>query len=460
MNSIYFSAPSKLGTNDRYNSYERAQPFRGVFAKDRDRILYSKAFRRLSDKTQVFLSSSDRDIRTRLTHTLEVNQIAKTIASALSVNLELTEAIALGHDIGHTPFGHVGERTLNYIMNGCEPIDNISIDRENKGFKHNLQALRILCSLEAGSTGMGLNISKYTLWGIANHSKLSYRGCSHAEKYCKMHKHISCTHERPECSYYGQFLSGIENDRYWSVEGLIVAVADEIAQRHHDIEDSLRYNIIDKSLLLDQLNMFKDSFTPEDRKNFKMLQNFSSDNMDEFITLFSRLIVNFNVVAVIKHSKLNIKQMGETYGIKRRNDFIQIKPNIPIESAKKLVGLPETTQEIDNRFQEFLKTTVLSSYMAQSMDGKGEFIIKRLFKAYMSNPIQLPDQAISQFYHEISMDSYSTHGQKRANLLKHIDKNENKLMRVVTDHIGGMTDNFAYNQFDLLYGTRTDSNGR
>ena len=141
MNTNFFTAKSDLMAEDRYSGRPvDKRDGRGDFSIDRDRVLYSKAFRRLSDKTQVFFSDEIKDLRTRLTHTLEVNQIAKTIVSSLSWNLDLTEAIALGHDVGHTPFGHVGERTLSLIMNNCEQLGIAVMDR-NMGFKHNLQSL-------------------------------------------------------------------------------------------------------------------------------------------------------------------------------------------------------------------------------------------------------------------------------------------------------------------------------
>lgn len=123
MNTNYCAAPSNLNDKDRYFSkFKDRGDERPEYAIDRDRILYSSSFRYLSNKTQVFLSDDINDLRTRLTHTLEVNQIAKTIITSLGCNLDLTEAIALGHDVGHTPFGHVGERTLALIMNGCETM--------------------------------------------------------------------------------------------------------------------------------------------------------------------------------------------------------------------------------------------------------------------------------------------------------------------------------------------------
>ena len=133
------------GIAKRNDEKEPEHEFRSKFERDRDRILYSKAFRRLSGKTQVFVTGHEDHIRTRLTHTLEVSQIATTIASYFGLDIALTEAISLGHDIGHTPFGHEGERILNFIMNGCEEIKefNNNIPIEEKGFKHNWQSLRV-----------------------------------------------------------------------------------------------------------------------------------------------------------------------------------------------------------------------------------------------------------------------------------------------------------------------------
>ena len=121
---------------------------RDCFIRDRDRILFSKAFRRLSRKTQVFLPASDDQVRTRLTHTLEVAQIATITAEALGLNRNLTEAIALGHDIGHAPFGHTGERVLHKISTGCDNLGGLSPEfaPEEMGFKHNLQASELFQS--------------------------------------------------------------------------------------------------------------------------------------------------------------------------------------------------------------------------------------------------------------------------------------------------------------------------
>jgi len=161
------------------------------YQRDRDRILHSKAFRRLKHKTQVFLSPEGDHYRTRLTHTLEVSQISRTIARALRLNEDLTEAIALGHDLGHTPFGHSGEKILNEI--------------HPKGFKHNEQSLRVVQYLEKGRTGYGLNLTYEVRDGIRNHTGDNL----------------------PE-----------------TLEGAVVRISDRIAYINHDIDDAIRAGVL------------------------------------------------------------------------------------------------------------------------------------------------------------------------------------------------------------------------
>ena len=172
---------------------------RTVFQRDRDRILHSKAFRRLKDKTQVFLSPRGDHYRTRLTHTLEVSQNARTIARALKLNEELVEAIALGHDLGHTPFGHAGERALNEIC----PL----------GFDHSRQSLRVVELLERH--GRGLNLTWETRDGILNHQMSS----------------------TPH-----------------TMEGKIVRLSDKIAYIHHDMDDALRAGILTEEDIPEKLS--------------------------------------------------------------------------------------------------------------------------------------------------------------------------------------------------------------
>lgn len=179
---------------------ENEDPIRPAFQHDRDRIVHSKAFRRLKHKTQVFLAPTGDHYRTRLTHTLEVSQIARTISKVLRLNEELTEAIALGHDLGHSPFGHAGERVLKTLIPG--------------GFNHYEQSLRIVDVLERD--GVGLNLTWEVRDGIAKHSKGKQGALVGADR-----KHRAAT-----------------------LEGQVARVADIIAYVNHDIDDAVRAGIL------------------------------------------------------------------------------------------------------------------------------------------------------------------------------------------------------------------------
>jgi len=193
---------SRYASRSRYSrGRERAEepsPLRTAFQRDRDRILYSNAFRRLKHKTQVFIAPLGDHYVTRLTHTLEVQQIARTISRALNLNEDLTEAIALGHDLGHTPFGHIGEDILN--------------DLNPSGFRHYEQSLRIVEKLENG--GKGLNLTWEVRNGIVNHSK----------------------------SYSSIF--GEKWGEVGTLEGEIVKISDIVAYINHDIDDAIRAGLI------------------------------------------------------------------------------------------------------------------------------------------------------------------------------------------------------------------------
>jgi dGTPase len=178
---------------------ENLHPFRTAFQRDRDRIIHSKSFRRLKHKTQVFLAPFGDHFRTRLTHTLEVSQIGRTIAKALRLNEDLTEAVALGHDIGHTPFGHAGEDTLDELLPG--------------GFSHYEQSLRVVEKLEY--EGKGLNLTAEVKDGILHHSKGR-----------------------------GEILEDNPEGMAKTLEGQIVRVSDVIAYVNHDIDDAIRAGII------------------------------------------------------------------------------------------------------------------------------------------------------------------------------------------------------------------------
>jgi dGTPase len=178
---------------------------RTEFQRDRDRILHSKSFRRLSHKTQVFIAPIGDHYRTRLTHTLEVAQISRTVARALGLNEDLTEAIALGHDLGHTPFGHIGEKALSACIAQCIGMDADAPEAAHL-YKHNRQSLRVVEVLE--KNGRGLNLTPEVRDGIVHHTG---------------------------------------NERARTLEGRIVAVADRIAYVNHDIDDAIRAAVISEN---------------------------------------------------------------------------------------------------------------------------------------------------------------------------------------------------------------------
>ena len=433
-NWFYTSHNKDARTKDRWSMSEPVQKYRGQFSKDRDRILYSKGFLRLRDKTQVFMMDNIDYIRTRLTHTLEVNQIARSIAIAIGLNLDLTEAIALGHDVGHTPFGHVGERTLDEFTKGVIPLTNsrgevIVIPEEKQGFKHNLQSARVLCELEPGTEGKGLNLTKYTLWGIIHHSSV------------RKEKDDGTVIAYP---YYQNYIDSLAS--YWSFEGYVVALADEIAQRHHDIEDSLRYNLISRK---DLLKSFKEMpLNGMDKRNFDNLKKAETGELSQFIALFSRFLVNMYVVDAISQSKENLKKLSEDYGINNLMDYIGHRGEIPENRYSKAISLSDELAAFDKQFQTLLKNQVLNSYSAQALDGKGAYIIRKLFKAYYTNPNQMQDSAVKELFMMIGQEY------DRSKIMEIVLGNEAILVRVIADYISGMTDSFAYDQFDLLYGTR------
>lgn len=177
---------------------ERAEEpdlLRTCFMRDRDRIIHSKSFRRLKHKTQVYISPGNDHYRTRLTHTLEVSQISRTVGKALGLNLDLIEAIALGHDVGHTPFSHTGEEVLNKLL--------------PSGFRHNENSVRVLTRIEQGKKGSGLNLTQETLQGVLGHSGLEKK-----------------------------------DDDDNTLEGQVVRFSDKIAYIQHDIDDSIRAGVL------------------------------------------------------------------------------------------------------------------------------------------------------------------------------------------------------------------------
>ena len=212
-------------------------PVRTEFVRDRDRIIHCKSFRRLKHKTQVFLSPIGDHYRTRLTHTLEVSQIARTISRALMLNEDLTEAIAMGHDLGHTPFGHSGENVLNRLVPG--------------GFEHNVQSLRMVEKLE---NGVGLNLTYEVRDGILNHKK---------------------------------------NGKPCTLEGYVVSLADRIAYVNHDIDDAIRAGLLTNEMLPKSC-IEKIGKTHGERINSLIMDILAESYMQPFVRMSDEMMLEFD----------------------------------------------------------------------------------------------------------------------------------------------------------------------
>ena len=372
-------------------SDELDKPCRSKFARDRDRIVFCKSYRRLIHKTQLYLPEHDDHRRTRLTHTLEVVQIARAIAKNLGMNEELVEAIAFGHDIGHAPFGHAGERELDMLLKGealprklrerleIKESDKVG-DADFQGdFKHNYQSVRVLTWLEKYHPDYtGLNLTIQTLEGILKHSSINpilkekkrfiFPGISNGVfKYLDSNRPFSVT-----------------------VEGQIVALADEIAQIVHDLDDALRQRVIKMANLGDPIRkvMSKDEMRNIEAK---------TDNRNMLIAQMRAALLSHFIYKAIE-------QIGAALdAVIKSSDFIKEDGNIKLKRLllKKIGGSDPHKFELDDDAYRLLKDKrdeiILNQFDINRMDSKGQYLIRKLYDAYLSNPLQLPDNILCRY---------------------------------------------------------------
>jgi dGTPase len=480
-----FAADSKFAKRVSSPS-EKEHTYRDPFERDRDRIIYSMEFRRLHGKTQVFVSGYDDSMRNRQTHTIEVAQIAITIAKQLGLNIPLVEAIADGHDVGHTPFGHAGEQVLNHIMNGCLSINdfNMGLENKHKGFKHNWQGIRVAMHLERYSHDYaGLNLTDFTLWGILNHTGKQWKVCNlkgkpqDNKKLCGLlHGLNPCNTNTFSLGFYEQYGNKII-DTAFTIEALVVGWADEIAQRHHDLEDGLISGIVDKRESLKNIKTFFSKYMSKEEtlRTEELITNLDSESAKYegfFVADISQLVINFLITNLIQDTKKNLLKLKRDYAIDSQEKFHAVKSKMvnEIDIYSNTVNYKPGLLTAHNGFKKFLKRRILGSYVAQSMDGKSSYILKRLFEAYATNPQQLPDRTIrylfSNYYTNLKKDNKSKNvfryhsigywREKLETIHYTEDSPEYKaaVLRTICDFISGMTDSFAYQQYDMLYGSQ------
>lgn len=419
----------KRNSADRFerSSAKKHHSYRSVFAYDRDRVMYCTAFRRLASKTQVFNSRTSDHLRTRLTHTLEVAQIARTIASALRLDEDLTEAIALGHDVGHTPFGHVGERTLHAFS--LSEDESQTADKTPdphlpySGFKHNLQSVRVLVE-----SPEGLRFSNYMLFGIREHTDIGYKNKEtklvDSKKVQFYEIYDSCCSYRYSPNKNGNTAISIPA---WSFEAYVVKWADHIAQRHHDFEDAFLQKIMSPADIVDALrplhSLAEASGTEEKYKlisnRFKRLEDSAneiavkgtSSARYSFIHTLSSFVVNAYVTFFIDEFSKALQCFQDNHSIHSRADFESRYVHIDVEEIRRRMKFvtevknPDGTDGIekaaiikkDDAVGKGIKNSILQSHNVQWMDGKGEYTIRKLVCAYLKNPQLLPDRYVKLF---------------------------------------------------------------
>jgi dGTPase len=322
----------------RGRRYAEAPPaYRSEYQRDRDRIVHSTAFRRLVYKTQVFVNHEGDLYRTRLTHSLEVAQIARTIARALHLNEVLSEAVCLAHDVGHTPFGHAGQDALNECM------------MDFGGFEHNLQSLRVVDELEEHYADFnGLNLSFECREGILKH-----------------------------CSYNNAVQLGELGERFIKrqqpgLEAQLANFADEIAYNNHDVDDGIRAGLITVEQLL-EVPLFREFHN-------QVLAKYPDLAGRRLVFEILRRMINRLVSDLIDASATRLSDSG-----------VESIADVRIHS-KPLIGFSDATRELNYALKAFLREHVYRHYKVRRMTSKARRVIGALFDAFFSDPGLMPDE--------------------------------------------------------------------
>jgi dGTPase len=351
--------------------------FRDPFSRDRDRVLHSSSFRRLEYKTQVFLNHEGDYFRTRLTHSLEVSQIARSLSRELGLNETLCEAIALSHDLGHTPFGHIGGDELDRLLKQ---------DGFESGFDHNFQSFRVLTQLEKRYKDFdGLNLTFATLEGVLKHS----------------------------FPYKKNFLTQLHDDfdltKHPSIEAMIVDRADEIAYVSHDIDDGVKYGLIDFELLLQE---------PLAKRVKERVKKEGFDQKDAlFRHRFVANLITLLIEELIMHSRKKV-------AIYSSNEPLCAE----IDSSEPLpIGFDEVIEKEIKVLKKFLFQNLYRHQKIATKMYSGKECIKSLYRAFSEDEHLLP--------------------KRQRGFLEHRSRH-----RVIADYIASMTDRYAIKTYKDIYG--------
>jgi len=341
-NEKYLKSYAVKSSNSKGRIYIEPENYiRSPYQRDRDRIVHSSSFRRLKHKTQVFVNTEGDHYRTRLTHSMEVSQIARTLARFLGLNEDLSETLSLSHDLGHTPFGHAGEESLNHCM------------EKYGGFDHNIQTIRIVTHIENKYYRFkGLNLTVETLDGLIKHNG----PIKNFEKYKRILRKDLLDNK-------------ISYNTFPSLEAQVAAISDDIAYNNHDLQDGLRANLftIKKISSIPYLSKLINKHT----KNIKKFRK------EVIINQIVRDLINFMVVDVIKTTKKNLQIIKP----KSINDIYRHNSLIVDFSGKMKI--------IDSQIKFFLKKYMYSYKKVIVNTNRGKTIINDLFKYLLKNPKKL-----------------------------------------------------------------------
>jgi dGTPase len=369
---------------------ESLSSFRSPFQRDRDRIIHSSAFRRLKHKTQVFVEHEGDYYRTRLTHTIEVAQVARTIAGVLNLNTDLAEAVALAHDLGHTPFGHTGEDAMERLM---APFG---------GFDHNAQALRIVTRLERHYADFdGLNLTWETLEGIAKHNG-PVTGPEASEK-----------HDGPLPYALAEVNSAwdLELHTHASAEAQVAAIADDVAYSHHDLHDGLRSRLFTEDDLMD-LPVTGPAFAEVDRL-YPGLEKMRRRH-EALRRVFGRMVED---VIAVAQNRLAAAQPKSVDDIRHMGTTV-IRFSKPLYQELKAI-------------RSFLFTRMYRAPSVMVERARVTKVVDGLFPLFLDQPGLLPEAWAGDIA---------------------AAKDRTDLARVICDYVAGMTDRFALQEGERLLG--------
>ncbi len=398
---------------------EDPSEIRLAFQRDRDRILHARAFRRLKHKTQVFVPHVGDHPRTRLTHTLEVSQLARTIARSLGLNEDLAEAAAMGHDLGHTAFGHTGETVLDEILRGANREVSLppAVAAEAGRFKHNYQSLRVVDLFERRYADPGLNLSDQVREAILKHTTWK----------------VDYPFPLPD-------REGLYLDQPCHLEGQAVAVADEIAQQTHDLEDGLRAGSVGLDSV-EELPVAQRVITEIGAERYHQERSWIRQN-----TLVRGLIRLF-ISDVVEASALRTNRFLERRRISDHNGYMACAREV----SQTTIWFSAEVEELFNGLKSFIYARIINQGPVSRQDWRARRVMAALFGAYWSEPAILPDYLLMRASEELGLPHLRDLPLKRvAGTVAERYHATPGFARLIVDHLAGMSDRFALEEYRAL----------